>query len=148
KFLSCSGYPECKESFDIDPQGNPVPKMVETEYKCEKCGQPLALRQGKRGPFLGCTGYPKCRNIVAVDAEGKPLPTIKIDKTCEKCGKPLAVRQGKRGPFLGCTGYPKCRNAVPIPDELKDEVAKMAPPPPAATGPDFKSLEIDETCDD
>ena len=148
KFLSCSGYPECKESFDIDAQGNPVPKLVETEYKCEKCGQPLALRQGKRGPFLGCTGYPKCRNIVAVDAEGKPLPTIKIDKTCEKCGKPFAVRQGKRGPFLGCTGYPKCRNAVPIPDELKDEVAKMAPPPPAATGPDFKSLEIDETCDD
>jgi DNA topoisomerase I len=148
KFLSCSGYPECKESFDIDPDGNPVAKMVETEYTCEKCGKPLALRQGKRGPFLGCTGYPKCRNIVAVDAEGKPLPTIKIDKTCEKCGKPFAVRQGKRGPFLGCTGYPKCRNAVPIPDELKDEVAKMAPPPPAASGPDLKSLQIDETCEE
>jgi len=147
KFLSCSAYPECKESFDIDAEGNPVPKLVETEHKCEKCGQPMALRQGKRGPFLGCTGYPKCRNIVAVDAEGNPLPTIKIDKTCEKCGKPFAVRQGKRGPFLGCTGYPKCRNAVPIPDELKDEVAKMAPPP-AAAGPDLKSLKIDETCDD
>ncbi len=148
KFLSCSGYPECKESFDIDEQGNPVPKLVETEYSCEKCGKPLALRQGKRGPFLGCTGYPKCRNIVAMDAEGKPLPTIKIDKSCEKCGKPFAIRQGRRGAFLGCTGYPKCRNAVPIPDELKDEVAKMAPPPAAATGPDLKSIEIEETCDD
>jgi len=148
KFLSCSGYPECKESFDIDPEGNPVQKAIETEYNCEKCGKPLALRQGKRGPFLGCTGYPKCRNIVAVDTEGKPLPTIKIDKTCEKCGKPFAVRQGKRGPFLGCTGYPKCRNAVPVPDELKDEVAKMAPPPPAASGPDLKSIPIEETCDD
>jgi len=148
KFLSCSGYPECKESFDIDEQGNPVPKLVETEYACEKCGKPMALRNGRRGPFLGCTGYPKCRNIVAVDAEGKPLPTVKIDINCEKCGKPLAVRQGKRGAFLGCTGYPKCRNAVPVPDELKDEVAKMAPPPAAAKGPDFKSLEIDETCDD
>jgi DNA topoisomerase-1 len=148
KFLSCSGYPECKESFDIDAEGNPVQKAVETEYTCEKCGKPLALRQGRRGPFLGCTGYPKCRNIVAVDAEGKPLPTIKIDKTCEKCGKPFAVRQGKRGPFLGCTGYPKCRNAVPIPDELKDEVAKMAPPPPAAAGPDLKSIPIEETCDE
>lgn len=148
KFLSCSGYPECKESFDIDAEGNPVRKFVETEHKCEKCGSPMALRQGKRGPFLGCTGYPKCRNIVAVDAEGNPLPTIKIDKTCEKCGKPFAVRQGKRGPFLGCTGYPKCRNAVPIPDELKDEVAKMAPPPAAATGPDLKTLKLDETCDE
>ncbi|APW63661.1 type I DNA topoisomerase [Paludisphaera borealis] len=148
KFLSCSGYPECKESFDIDPEGNPVQKMVETEHKCEKCGKPLALRQGKRGPFLGCTGYPKCRNIVAVDVEGNPLPTIKIDKNCEKCGKPFAIRQGKRGAFLGCTGYPKCRNAVPVPDELKDEVAKMAPPPAAAAGPDLKSIQIDEICDD
>ncbi|WP_337176725.1 type I DNA topoisomerase [Paludisphaera sp.] len=149
KFLSCAGYPECKESFDIDAAGNPVPKMRETEHVCEKCGKPMALRDGRRGPFLGCTGYPKCRNIVAVDAEGNPLPTVKIDINCEKCGKPLAVRQGKRGAFLGCTGYPKCRNAVPVPDELKDEVAKMAPPPAAAAkGPDLKSIEIDEVCDE
>jgi len=149
KFLSCAGYPECKESFDIGPDGAPVQKTRETEYVCEKCGKPMILRDGRRGPFLGCSGYPKCRNIVAVDAEGKPLPTIKIDVKCEKCGKPMAVRQGKRGPFLGCTGYPKCRNAVPVPDELKDEVAKMAPPPAAAAkGPDFKTLQLDETCDD
>ncbi|OJW11344.1 MAG: DNA topoisomerase I [Planctomycetales bacterium 71-10] len=150
KFLSCAGYPECKESFDIAADGSPVPKLVETEHVCEKCGKPMALRNGRRGPFLGCTGYPKCRNIIAVDAEGKPLPTIKIDIKCEKCGKPLAVRQGKRGAFLGCTGYPKCRNAVPVPDELKDEVAKLPPPPTAAAkkGPDFKALGIEEVCDD
>ena len=44
-----------------------MPSVVETEHTCEKCGKPMALRQGPRGPFLGCTGYPKCRNALPVD---------------------------------------------------------------------------------
>jgi DNA topoisomerase-1 len=147
KFLSCSGYPECKESFNIDEAGKPVPSRVETEHVCEKCGKPMALRQGRRGPFLGCTGYPKCRNVVAVDTEGKPVQTVKIDVKCEKCGKPMAVRQGRRGAFLGCTGYPKCRGTAPVPDDLKEQLAELAPPP-AAAGPDLKTIEVAETCDD
>jgi DNA topoisomerase-1 len=147
KFLSCSGYPECKESFNMDEQGNPVPSRVETEYVCDKCGKPMALRQGKRGPFLGCTGYPKCRNVMAVDAEGKPIQTPKIEINCEKCGKPMAVRQGRRGAFLGCTGYPKCRGTAPVPDELKEQLAEMAPAP-AAPSVDLKAIQVDETCDD
>jgi DNA topoisomerase-1 len=148
KFLSCSGYPDCKESFNIDDQGNPVPSRIETEHVCEKCGKPMALRQGKRGPFLGCTGYPKCRNVMEVDADGKPVETVKIDVKCEKCGKPMAVRQGRRGAFLGCTGYPKCRGTAPVPDELKEQLAELAPAPAANSGPDLKTIEVDETCDD
>jgi DNA topoisomerase-1 len=147
KFLSCSGYPECKESFNIDDQGKPVPSRVETEHVCEKCGKPMALRQGRRGPFLGCTGYPKCRNVLPVDNEGKPVQTVKIDVKCEKCGKPMAVRQGRRGAFLGCMGYPKCRGTAQVPDELKDQLAEIAPAA-VTSGPDLKSLVIDEKCDD
>ncbi len=148
-FLSCSGYPECKESFNIDAQGNPVPSRVETEHVCEKCGKPMALRQGRRGPFLGCTGYPKCRNVLAVDAEGKPVQTVKIDVKCEKCGKPMAVRQGRRGAFLGCTGYPRCRGTAQVPEELKEQLAELPPAAPAASaGPDLKTIEVAETCDD
>jgi DNA topoisomerase-1 len=148
KFLSCSGYPDCKESFNIDDQGNPVPSQVQTEHLCERCGKPMALRQGRRGPFLGCTGYPKCRNVLPVDGEGKPVQTVKIDVKCEKCGKPMAVRQGRRGPFLGCTGYPKCRGTAPIPDELKDQLAELAPPATTTARPDMKAIEVGETCDD
>jgi DNA topoisomerase-1 len=108
----------------------------------------MALRQGRRGPFLGCTGYPKCKNVLAVDAEGKPIQPVKIDIKCEKCGKPMAVRQGRRGPFLGCTGYPKCRGTAQVPDELKEQLAAMAPPAPETTGPDPKTIEVDETCED
>jgi DNA topoisomerase-1 len=147
KFLSCSGYPDCKESFNIDDQGSPVPSKVETEHVCDKCGKPMVLRQGRRGPFLGCTGYPKCRNVMQVNAEGKPVEAVKIEVKCEKCGKPMAVRQGRRGAFLGCTGYPKCRGTAPVPDELKDKLAELAPSP-AAAGPDLKAIEVDETCED
>ena len=65
KFYSCSGFPECKESFNIDPDGKPVRSVVETEHICEKCGKPMVMRQGRRGAFIGCTGYPKCRNATA-----------------------------------------------------------------------------------
>ncbi len=50
KFLSCSGYPECKNS-----------KSITTKIKCPTgCGGELIERHSKRGLFYGCTNYPKC----------------------------------------------------------------------------------------
>jgi DNA topoisomerase-1 len=145
KFLSCSGYPDCKESFNIDAAGQPVPSVVETEYTCEKCGKPMVLRQGARGAFLGCTGYPKCRNAQPVDEEGKPVPLVKVEVACPKCGGTMAVRRGRRGSFLGCTNYPKCRGTAEVPDDLKEQLAEQSPA--ANSGPDLKSIPIDETCE-
>ena len=147
-FMSCSGYPTCKESFNIDENGNPVPSKVETEHVCEKCGKPMALRQSSRGPFLGCTGYPKCRNTIPVDDKGAPIPRIDVDVKCPKCGGAMAVKPGRRGAFLGCLAYPKCRGTSPIPDDLKEKLGDIAAPAAAPAGPDLKTLEIDETCDD
>ena len=149
-FLSCSGYPKCKESFNIDPVTNePVPSVVETEHVCEKCGKPMALRQGSRGAFLGCTGYPKCRNTMPVDDAGKPVVPVKVDVKCEKCGGPMGLKTGRRGGFLGCLNYPKCRSTAPLPDDLKAQLgdAATAAPAGAASGPDLKTVEVVETCD-
>jgi DNA topoisomerase-1 len=147
-FLSCSGYPSCKESFNIDEQGNPVPSVVETEHACEKCGKPMALRQGSRGAFLGCTGYPKCRNTMPVDEKGQPVQAVKVEVRCEKCGGPMGVKQGRRGPFLGCLNYPKCRSTAPIPEELKGQLGEAAAASgAAASGPDLKAIEVEETCE-
>ena len=96
KFYSCSGFPACKESFNIDPQGNPVPSVVETEHVCEKCGKPMVMREGRRGKFIGCTGYPKCRNALPVDDSGRPVPPVKVEVPCPKCGGSMAVRTGRR----------------------------------------------------
>ncbi len=147
KFLSCSGYPGCKEAYNIDENGNPVPSVVETEYKCEKCGKPMALRQGARGAFLGCTGYPKCRNTMPVDDQGKPVKAVTVDVKCEKCGGAMAVKQGRRGPFLGCTNYPKCRGTAQVPEDMKEQLASLAPASTAPAGPDLKTIEVEETCE-
>ena len=74
EFLGCAGYSEkndageplCSCIINLDKQGNPLPpkpKPVPTNIVCEKCGGPMVLRNGKRGPWLGCAKYPKCRNI-------------------------------------------------------------------------------------
>jgi len=51
KFLSCSGYPECKNS-----------KSITTGIKCPEpgCGGELIERRSRRGFFYGCSNYPKC----------------------------------------------------------------------------------------
>ena len=147
-FLSCSGYPTCKEAYNIGEGGVPVPSVVETDHVCDKCGKPMALRQGSRGAFLGCTGYPKCRNTIPVDDKGHPVQTVKVEVKCEKCGGPMGVKQGRRGAFLGCLNYPKCRSTAPIPDDLKEQLGEQATAAaPASTGPDLKSIVVEETCE-
>jgi len=51
KFLSCSGFPECKNS-----------KSITSGVKCpaENCGGELIERHSKRGVFYGCSNFPKC----------------------------------------------------------------------------------------
>ncbi len=88
KFVSCSGYPECKYK--------PLPTTGES---CPECGKPLMTRMGKQREFVGCSGYPECRYI-------KPTKT---GQNCPDCGKPLVKRNGKHGTFIGCSGYPACK---------------------------------------
>jgi DNA topoisomerase-1 len=150
-YLYCSGYPKCKAIFDVGEDGRPLPRKVDpvTEHKCPKCGKPMILRQSARGPFLGCSGYPKCKTTQPVDDQGNPLPTLQIDVKCVKCGGPMGLKTGRRGAFLGCLAYPKCRSTAPIPDELKEQVKQFeSSRPAAAAGPDLKTIEVEETCED
>src|SRR2546425_12428777 len=131
--------------MNLDAEGNPVPNAQSTEHVCGKCGKPMVLRNGRRGPFLGCSAYPKCRNIQEVDAEGNPVKPIETGINCEKCGKPMTVRRGGRGPFLGCSGYPKCRSTKPMPEELKEKVKELMP---AAAKQPVPQVEVKEVCPD
>jgi len=51
KFLSCSGYPQCKNS-----------KSISSGVKCPQpgCGGELIERRSRRGFFFGCSNFPKC----------------------------------------------------------------------------------------
>ena len=87
--------------MNFDAEGKPVLSAKPTEHICEKCGKPMVLREGRRGPFLACTGYPKCKNAKDVDAEGNPVKPIDTGVACEKCGTPMAVKKGFARPVPG-----------------------------------------------
>lgn len=54
KFLSCSGFPKCKNS-----------KSITTGVKCPEpdCPGELIERRWRRGFFYGCSNFPKCKFI-------------------------------------------------------------------------------------
>ena len=89
-----------------------------TDLVCEKCGQPMIIKWGRRGEFLACRGYPDCKNTMNFtrDDEGciRPVEPERTDRVCEKCGRPMQVRFGRFGKFLGCSGYPECRHMEPF----------------------------------
>ncbi|MEO0102084.1 MAG: type I DNA topoisomerase [candidate division WOR-3 bacterium] len=94
KFISCSGYPECK-----------FIKKEEKELlaeKCPDCGSPLVRRRSKRGEeFIACSAYPKCK---FVKKEKKVL-----EEKCPECGANLVERKSRFGNFIACGNYPKCK---------------------------------------
>lgn len=113
KFLACTAYPKCKNTKQIDENGNIVTAEKvpdkESDVVCEKCGKTMVIKQGKFGPFLACPGYPKCRNIKNLNESGEKeeekLPP------CPKCGKPIKKISARGSFFYGCTGYPECKFA-------------------------------------
>jgi DNA topoisomerase-1 len=116
KFLSCSGYPECKFACPCDSEGKMV-QVEESEQKCPACGKQMVYRRGRFGPFLGCSDYPNCKTTMKLDKAGNALPAKppaeQTGLKCYKCKQgELVVRQGKKGPFLGCNMFPKCRTIV------------------------------------
>ncbi len=54
KFLSCSGFPDCKFA-----------KPITTGVKCPEpgCEGELVQRRSRRGVFYGCSKFPACRHI-------------------------------------------------------------------------------------
>jgi len=117
RFLCCSNYPECKNTKNFTHDENGKVKHVETQttdIKCNKCGKPMLVKEGRFGQFLACSGYPECKNTMnaAKNENGEIVAqeTPATAEVCELCGKPMAVKRGRYGQFLGCTGYPECKN--------------------------------------
>ncbi len=123
EFLACTGYPECKTTFDFtrDEQGNIVPEAPPEDpgVNCDKCGAPMAVKKGRYGPFLACTAYPKCKNIVPLDQDGQVVdkPAAEpLDEKCPKCGGQLVIKPTRNGGrFISCANYPQCRFSKGLP---------------------------------
>ena len=97
RFLSCTGYPECKNARPME-ETPPEP----SDEICETCGKPMQIRTGRYGKFLACTDYPECKT-------SRPI-LVKLGKNCPKCIEgELVEKKGRSGrPFYGCARYPAC----------------------------------------
>jgi DNA topoisomerase-1 len=79
RFMSCTGYPECKTTKPI---------LKDTGVKCPKDGGMIAERKSRKGrTFYGCANYPAC-DFVSWDKVA-PHP-------CAVCGD-YVVEKHKRG---------------------------------------------------
>ncbi|HEY5340111.1 MAG TPA: type I DNA topoisomerase [Candidatus Aquilonibacter sp.] len=79
KFISCSGYPECKTTKPI---------VKDTGAKCPKDGGMIVERRSRKGrTFYGCANYPKC-DFVSWDRV--------IPEPCPVCGS-YVVAKNRRG---------------------------------------------------
>jgi DNA topoisomerase-1 len=113
KFLSCSRYPECKNTKRLTQPQQPQP----TGEKCPECGRDLVRREGRFGTFVGCSGYPECK-YVKRESKG-------TGARCPECGSgELVERRTRKGRvFYSCDRFPDCRfaswkkpHSTPCPD--------------------------------
>ncbi|MBI3599064.1 MAG: type I DNA topoisomerase [Nitrospinae bacterium] len=107
RFLACSNYPECKNTrpLESERQSNKAAEPVITDEKCDKCGAPMQVKQGRYGKFLACTKYPECKSTKPISL-GVPCPQ-------EGCTGSLVERRTKKGKtFYSCSNYPTCKFAT------------------------------------
>ncbi len=105
QFLSCTGYPDCKNAKPLDGDAQKEEEILE-DKKCPECSKPLAVKHGRYGKFLGCSGYPDCKHIEKIEK--------KTGVTCSKCNTGDIVERKTRAgkTFYGCNTYPKCDFAL------------------------------------
>jgi len=79
RFISCTGYPECKTAKPI---------VKETGVACPKCAGAIVERRSKKGrTFYGCANYPNC-DFISWD----PV----VAQRCPVCGS-YVVSKTRRG---------------------------------------------------
>ena len=110
KFIACTGYKDgCRYTRPLEQkEGEEVAEPVVSEEKCEKCGQPMLIKDGRYGKYLACSGYPACKNnqpLVKPRGTGVICPECKEGELTEK-----KSRYGKM--FYSCNRYPQCKFAL------------------------------------
>src|SRR6266436_7464261 len=76
--LGCTNYPDCKKTMPMPGQELEAPELL--DEKCPDCGNPLAKRKGRFGPFIGCSTYPECKYI-------QRKPRVSTGMPCPKCAE-------------------------------------------------------------
>ena len=107
RFLACPGYPECKNTMDLNGVGaNGISEGEGAEIgSCPECGHPLKLRNGRYGRFISCSKYPECKYTSSVGT-GVACPE-------SGCDGELVEKKSRKGKvFYACNRYPECKFAT------------------------------------
>jgi len=117
KFMSCSGFPDCKNA-------RPIQKL--TGVTCPKCGQgELSEKKNRRGnAFWGCNKYPACDFLVGHRPQKDP---------CPECGGLLIASGRGRVKCTKCEytgnrsgGEGGAEGTAPAPESAEEPVAAGA----------------------
>ncbi len=85
KFISCTGYPECKTTRPI---------VKDTGAKCPKDGGAVVERRSRKGrTFYGCMNYPNC-DFISWDRV--------VPERCPACGSHVVVKTRRGSSHLEC----------------------------------------------
>jgi DNA topoisomerase-1 len=102
RFIGCSNYPECNNTYAISQVGH----IEAVDKECETCGNPMILIRHRHGPETRC-----------VDSNCASVKETNILGSCKRCGsgklRIITSSKGKR--FAGCSNYPNCTNTFPLP---------------------------------
>ncbi len=116
-FLACSGYPECKNTRDLNSKDSTELEAVPTDIKCKMCGARMVIKVSRAGQrFLACENYPNCTYTESVSTN-VPCP----NEGCK--GTVVEKVSRKRRKFYACNQYPECRFAMW--DEPFDDVCPL-----------------------
>lgn len=96
KFISCSGFPECRYT---------EPWLEKIGVNCPQDGGELVERRTRKGrTFYGCVNYPNCD----FTSWKKPLPT-----PCPKCGGLLVIASKREAQCANCHEIFQLEQVVP-----------------------------------
>jgi DNA topoisomerase-1 len=100
-FLSCSGYPKCRNA-----------KSINAELR-EKLKDILPPMPDKKAA-----------------ATKSDLPAVAITEQCPECGSAMRLQKSRFGGryFLGCTKYPKCKGTAKVSPALQTQIDAAQPP--------------------
>ncbi len=106
-FLSCSGYPKCRNAKSIN---------AELREKLKDILPPMPEKSGKK------------------DSKGPGIPDVAVDDKCPDCDAPMKLMKSRFGPgyYLGCSKYPKCKGKGKVSPELQKRIDAAAASSPAA----------------
>jgi DNA helicase-4 len=72
KFLGCSNFPGCTNSYnDIN--------ILNDVVLCKKCGGYMVKRSGKSGQFYACTNYPTCKSTIEISHQIEKVFANKVE---------------------------------------------------------------------